>query len=123
MPFMIMRAPGDPSEETAWRLTAEEERPEDGATIRRWSRARYDVENQLEHTEDRYEIARDGQVLATEQHQRSPAVRWYSQSEASALYEKGGFEEIQMFSEFTHEPASPKDTIFSVVGRKAKAET
>ena len=57
MPFMVLRAPGTASETTDWRLTGEKERPEDGTLLKRWSRARYDVENQLEHTEDRYELS------------------------------------------------------------------
>lgn len=122
MPFMIMRAPGALSETTEWRLTGEKERPEDGALVRRWSRARYDVENQLEHTEDRYEISRNGQLLAEEHHQRSPAVRWYSQSEAAALYKKTGFQEVQLFKGFTHDPATPEDMLFSMVGIRPEAD-
>jgi ubiquinone/menaquinone biosynthesis C-methylase UbiE len=118
MPFMIMRAPGTPSETTDWRLTGEKERPEDGTILKRWSRARYDVENQLEHTEDWYELSLNGQVLAEEHHQRSPAVRWYSQVEAAALYKEAGFQEVRLFKDFTHDPATPEDTLFSVVGIK-----
>jgi hypothetical protein len=73
---------------------------------------------QLEHTEDRYELLRDGEVIYAENHSRSPATRWYTQDQAAALYREAGFEEIEMFREFTWEPASPKDEIFTILGRK-----
>ena len=49
--------------EVDWEIDAEAIRPADGAVIRRWFRCRYDVENRLQHTEDRYEIIRDDRVI------------------------------------------------------------
>ena len=117
MPFMILWQPGD-AQQTDWEQVAQKERPEDGAVVRRWSRARYDVKNQLEHTEDRYEISLEGEVIASEYHTRSPATRWYTQSQSVDLYQGAGFSNIRIFSEFSREPASHEDTIFSIVGTK-----
>ena len=77
MPFMLIWQEGTPLQ-TDWVKDGEKERPEDGAVIRRWSRARYDVERQLEHTETRYEVSLDGEIVSSEYHSRSPATRWYS---------------------------------------------
>jgi SAM-dependent methyltransferase len=74
MPFMIIWQEGNPLEK-GWVLDAEKERPDDGAVIRRWSRARYDLKNQLEHTETRFEASLDGEIVASEYHARSPATR------------------------------------------------
>ena len=117
MPFMALWQEGDPTQ-TEWKLTAEQAREEDGATMRRWSRSRYDVEQQLEHTDDRYEIELDGKVVETEYHQRSPATRSYTQKQAVELYEKTGFAEIGISSGFTWNPAAASDTLFSVLGTR-----
>jgi ubiquinone/menaquinone biosynthesis C-methylase UbiE len=106
-----------------WELVAERVRPEDGLLIRRWSRATYDLAQQLEHTEDRYEVIREAEIIASEQHSRSPAGRWYSPAQASRLYEEAGFTSIRILKEFTQEPASAsdpvaKDTVFSVLGQR-----
>jgi ubiquinone/menaquinone biosynthesis C-methylase UbiE len=125
MPFMI---PLDwPTTELIvevdWELVAEQIRPEDGLLIRRWARATYDIVQQLEHTEDRYEVIREGEIIESELHSRSPAGRWYSPAQAIKLYQETGFTTIRIFKEFTHEPASPsdpvaKDTVFSVLGQR-----
>lgn len=115
MPFMTLWKEGDPLESD---YTREATRPEDGATVRRWQYARYDPETEFEHSIDRYEIIRDGQVIASEEHHQSPATRSYTQQQAIALYQKAGFTDIQVLHEFTFEPASPEDTTFSVLGFK-----
>ena len=124
-PFMI---PWDgPTAESIvvldWEVVAEQVRPEDGLLIRRWARATYDLAHQLEHTEDRYEVIREGEIIASEHHSRSPASRWYTPSQAIKLYEDSGFTTIRILKEFTQEPASPddpvaKDTVFSVLGQR-----
>jgi SAM-dependent methyltransferase len=118
MPFMLLRQDGEP-QQTEWKLSADKRRAEDGAMVRRWSRARYDVEGQLQHTEDRYEITLNGRVIASESHQRSPATRWYTQDQALRLYREAGFTGLKLYSGFTKEPASNEDTLFSVSGVKA----
>lgn len=115
MPFMTLWKRGDPLESE---YTREAVRPEDGATIRRWQHARFDSETELEHTIDRYEIIRDGRVLASEEHKQSPGTRSYTQEQAITLYQKAGFENIQVFHEFTFEPVKPEAPTFSVLGFK-----
>jgi SAM-dependent methyltransferase len=102
-----------------WHMMAEKQRPADGATIRRWIRARYDLDQQLDHEENRYEVLRDGVVVETELHGRSPSARWYSQAQARAFFEKAGFTSVTVTSGFTFEPASPEDTTFCVFGTRA----
>jgi SAM-dependent methyltransferase len=102
-----------------WHKLAERQRPEDGSTIRRWIRARYDHTRQLEHEENRFEVLRDDVVVHTEAHTRSPAVLWYSQSQAMACFERAGFTEVKVLSGFTFEVASPEDTTFCVLGRRS----
>ena len=115
IPFMTLWKEGDPLESE---FTREVVRPEDGATIRRSSWIRFDPETDLEHAIDRYEIIRDGQVVASEEHRQSPATRSYTQGQAIALYQEAGFKDIQVLREFTFEPAKREDMTFSVLGFK-----
>lgn len=117
MTFMPLWRPGDPTE-TDWSAPRERVRAEDGATVRRWTRARYDPAAQLEHTEDRYEIARDGVVLATEEHRRSPATRWYSHEQIRALFGEAGFVDVRLTREWSGEPAVPEDRVVTAVGTR-----
>jgi ubiquinone/menaquinone biosynthesis C-methylase UbiE len=115
MPFMTLWKQGNPLE-SEW--TREAVRPEDGATVRRWQYSRFDPETDLEHTIERYEILRDGTVVASEEHHQSPATRSYTQEQAVTLYLDAGFEDIQVFHEFTFEPVRLEDEIFCVLGFK-----
>jgi SAM-dependent methyltransferase len=117
MPFMTLWKEGDPLESE---FAREVIRPEDGATVRRWSHSRFDPETELEHTVDRYEIVRDGEVTASEEHRQSPATRSYTQEQAIALYQAAGLQDIQVFHEFTFEAVKPADTVFSVLGFKPR---
>lgn len=117
MPFMFIWQEGAPLQ-TKWVPDGEVERPEDGALIRRWSRATYDISKQLEHTETRYEVSLDGEVISSEYHSRSPATCWYTQNQARELYHQAGFMDLEVYSEFSREPAQDDDTIFSMVGHK-----
>lgn len=117
MPFMTLWKPGDPLESED---TREVTRPEDGAVIRRWSYTRFDPDTDFESTIDRYEVLRDGEVTASEEHHQSPATRSYTQQQAVALYKNAGFKDIQVFHEFTFEPVKPEDTLFCVLGFKPK---
>jgi hypothetical protein len=106
-----------------WEVVAEQDRPEDGLLIRRWARATYDLAQQLEHTEDRYEVIHEGEIIESEHYSRSPAGRWYTPAQAMKLYEDAGFTTIRILKEFTHEPASPsdpvaQDAVFSVLGER-----
>lgn len=95
-------------------------RPEDGALLRRWSRSTYDLVNNLEHTEHRYDLIRNGEVVISQRFARSPATRGYTQAQARQLFVEAGFVDVRLTSAFTHEPAQADDTLFSVWGTKAK---
>ena len=115
MPFMTFWKQGEPLENE---FTREVVRPEDGATIRRWQYSRFDPDTDLEHTIDRYEIIREGNVIASEEHHQSPGTRSYTQEQAVKLYLDAGFTEVQILHEFTFEPVKPEDTVFCVLGFK-----
>jgi hypothetical protein len=100
-----------------WVKLAEQQRG-DGTTIRRWIRTRYDHSEQLEHEENRYEVLQGDEIVQTETQGRSPAVRWYSQSQARSVYEKAGFTAVTLTSGFTFDPASERDTTFCVIGKR-----
>jgi len=103
-----------------WKLTGEKTRPAVGALARRWSRAWYDVEEQLEHTEERYEVTLDGQVIEAELHRQSPATRWYTQAQAEDLYRRAGFGDLRLLRGFTFQPATPDDEVFTIIGQKPR---
>ena len=115
MPFMTLWKSGEPLESE---FTREATRPEDGATIRRWQYSRFEPDTDLEHTIDRYEIIREGNVIASEEHHQSPGTRSYTQHQAVGLYQEAGFKDVQVFHEFTFEPVKPDDTVFCVLGFK-----
>ena len=99
-------------------LIAEQVRPEDGVLIRHWTRSTYHLHQQLEDTEDRYEVVREGEIVASELYTRSPATRWYTQEQAIHLHDEAGFTNIRIVSEFSQVPASQEDTIFSILGAR-----
>ena len=101
-----------------WKMVRERVRPEDGALVRRWSRSAFNRITRLEDTWDRYEVLRDGQVIATEEYVRTPATREYSQEESVALYQGAGFVDVRLVHEFTQQPAAPEDRLWCVIGRK-----
>jgi SAM-dependent methyltransferase len=126
MPFMYLwHGTEEEAASLDWKLTGEKVRPEDGATMRRWSLPRYDFEAQLEHTQDRYEVVRDGEVIATELHERSPATRWYTQEQSVALYQQAGFTDIQVVSGFSldRKPATEEDMLWCVLARRSSELT
>jgi len=115
-PIMTLWKKGDPLEDE-WEKTAQ--RAEDGATFRRVSRSRYDLATHCEHKEDLFQLIVNGVAVAEELHQRSPATRSYTQEQARRLFEQAGLVNVQLYKEFTREPASPEDSLFTLVGRKA----
>jgi SAM-dependent methyltransferase len=114
VPFMTLWQEGDPLE-SEWKKSVV--RPEDGATIRRVTRSRYDPGTECEDTEDLYQVIVAGEVVAEEQHRRSPATRSYTQAQARALFEGAGFTSVRLYSEFTFEPVKADDSLFTVIGR------
>ncbi len=116
MPLMeLWWKEGQPTQ-SDWRLAGEAELPHSGGTARKWSRARFDPATQLEHTEDRYEVTRDGVVIAEELHSRSPATRSYTQREGVSLFKDAGLTDVQVYKGFTRETAVEGDSPFTVVG-------
>lgn len=98
--------------------TSEVVRPEDGAIVRRWSRSVYDHANQMEDTEDRYEVIVDGVVVASEQRSRARATCGYTQAQAIALCQEAGFADVHLTSGFSFTPAAPEDTLFCIFGTR-----
>jgi hypothetical protein len=96
-------------------------RASDGAIFRRRSRSTFDMVQQVESTEDEYELLRHGRVVAAEAHARSPATRWYTQAQALALLDEVGFTEVRLTSEFTLQPAKPDDSLFCVLANRPAA--
>ena len=108
---------GDPLD-SGWELVFEKPRPEDSAIVRSWIREWRDPELQLWHSEQRFEVELNGKIIQTEHQRRSPEGRWYTQAQAIELFRDAGFTEIQLFHEFTHEPALDDDKLFCVLGVK-----
>jgi hypothetical protein len=71
---------------------------EDGAIVRRWIRGKSDI--QFQHTENRYEIEIDGEIVASETIKQSPALRWYTQGQAQQLCETAGFKVVHIYDGF-----------------------
>jgi SAM-dependent methyltransferase len=114
MPFIVM---GRPSTSLAETWTKEATRPEDGSIIRRKAWSRYDPETGLEETRDDYELIRDGKVVATEHHERSPATRNYTLDQARSLYEAAGFAVTRVTGDFTDQPYDPAaHATFEILG-------
>ncbi len=112
----IMDVSLDSSDE--WKLIAERVRPEDNLLVRRWARSTYDAASQLEHTEDRYELVENGEVVASEQYRRSPATRGYTLNQIKDMLGEASFVGIFAVSGFTKEPATCEDTLFCIFGTR-----
>lgn len=113
--FMKLRNAGDPLE-FEWEQRAVREA--DGVTFRRVTQSRYDPTSHYEHTDDVYQMIVDEKVVAEERFRRSPATRSYDHTEVKALFERAGFADIQLYSQFTFEPAKHDDTVFTVLAQK-----
>jgi ubiquinone/menaquinone biosynthesis C-methylase UbiE len=100
---------------TEWGAWREATRPTDGAVFRRRSRSTYNMPQQLESTEDEYQLVLDGRVVKSESHAQSPATRWYTQTQAIALLEAAGFTNVRLTAGFTYEPAKPEDSLFCAI--------
>jgi hypothetical protein len=70
------------------------------------------------HAEQRFEVELDGEVVATEEHRRSPEGRWYTQAQAVELLRGAGLVDVELFSGFTHEPAGADERLFWALGVK-----
>jgi SAM-dependent methyltransferase len=99
-----------------WQKVAESPRSGDGVIVRRWTRERYDHRQQLQYEENRYEVALDDIVLHTELHARSPSVRWYSQSQGIACFERAGFINLRTTSGDSFDRTEADETRFKISG-------
>lgn len=90
----------------------------DGALLQRMGRVWYEPQTECEHTEDLYQVALNGEVIAVEHHRRSPASRSYTQEQALRLFDEAGFRDLQVWRGFTQEVADEEDMLFTVVGVK-----
>lgn len=119
MPFLVLGRPGWPLEE-AW--TKEAVRPGDGVLVRRRAWARYDPQTQLEHTRDVYELVRDGEVIASETHERSPATRGYTLEQALELLAETAFDVRSVGGGFTDRAYDPEhDDLFTITAVRPSA--
>jgi SAM-dependent methyltransferase len=106
--------------DTGWTMKFERIRPEDGARIRGWVHEWREPARQCWHEAERFEVERDGQVIASELHRRSPAGRWYTQSQAVQMFHLAGLARVKVLRGFSHdEPATAEDRLFCVVGVRA----
>lgn len=96
----------------------EKVRPEDGAVVRSWVRGWVVPEKQQRHSEQRFEVELDGEVIAREERRQSPELRWYTPAQARALFEEAGFTQVQLFRGFELQPATDQDRLYSVLGVK-----
>ncbi len=113
--MMTLWKAGEPLE-SEWEKTAVREK--DGVKFRRVARSWFDPMSECERTEDLYQKIVEDKVVAEELHQRSPATRSYSHSQARDLFEKAGFQNVRLFSQFTFDVVKPEDGLFTVVGQK-----
>ena len=117
--IMTLWKEGEPLESERERTAVREE---DGAKFRQVARSRFDPDSECEHTEDRYQKIIGDTVVMEELHQRSPATQSYSQSQIKKLFGSAGFQNIQVFSEFTFEAVKPEDRLFVIIGQKPYSE-
>jgi ubiquinone/menaquinone biosynthesis C-methylase UbiE len=91
-------------------------RSEDGAVFRCWERPKYDLENQLRHSEFRYEKLDAGEIVSVENYAMS--FRWYTQEQFKIMLQAAGFSEILAVRSYTLEPATDKDLSFAFIGTR-----
>jgi ubiquinone/menaquinone biosynthesis C-methylase UbiE len=79
--------------EADWEIDSEAVRPSDAALVRKWFRWSYDIENSIQHTEDRYEI------IHSETYVSSPYLTWYKCSKAMEYLRQAGFSNVHAHSD------------------------
>jgi hypothetical protein len=62
----------------------------------------------------------DEKVTAEETYRRSPATVSYSQKQVRTMFERAGFADIRLYSQFTFEPAKPDDNVFTVLAHNSE---
>jgi SAM-dependent methyltransferase len=101
-----------------WRARPDVRREEDGALLRLSERFRYDLDAQLLLARLRYEILRDGAVVAHEE--REWRLRWHTQEQFRALLEHAGFTDVQAVRGDLA-PSSAGDPAFVMLARRGAA--
>ncbi len=108
---------GEPLD-TGWVLVIDRPRAEDGASVHSWCREWCVPEQQLWHTEQRFEVELNGKIIQADHQFRSPEGRWYTQAQALQILHDAGFTDIQLFHAYTREPALETDRLFCAIGIK-----
>ncbi len=114
---LILFHPEEAKREKEWVLEGEETRPADGALVRCWNRVTTSDDGRLQHTEDRWEVLVDGEVVETEHHSRS-ALHGYRPDEAVSIVEAAGFADVQKRGGFANHPVFSSDHGFIVLGTR-----
>ncbi len=102
-----------------WKLLGEKTRPEDDVTVKKWWRSTFDWETNLQHTQDRYELVQDDEVIYSELHTWSPATRNYNQAEIKAMLVDAGFETVHAVVDNSDRPAPPEEEDFVVLATRS----
>lgn len=101
-----------------WYFIAEKERPQDGKVVKRQERSMYDPETRLRHTENRYELIENGQVVYAEDHRRSPELRNYTLAQIRQMLVETEFKEVEAVSEYSSDLATEDDGYFCIMGTR-----
>jgi len=117
MPFSFDWREGEPLD-TGWQPLFDKIRPKDGARVRSWTHEWVEPDCQLWHAEQRFEVELGGEIIAREEHRRSPEGRWYSQDQVRRLYQQAGLIDIRLFQGFTRASAADDDRLFCALGVK-----
>ncbi|MEO6197126.1 MAG: class I SAM-dependent methyltransferase [Dehalococcoidia bacterium] len=121
MPFMVLWPGPEPPQHDTWSdwfKAGQAQRPDDGATVRRQQRVKFDLKQQLEHSEDQYQVLVDGRILQEETQLMSPATRWYTQEQSLAAYSYVGLADVHAMNGFTFEAAAGDERIWTVFGTR-----
>jgi len=113
--FMQLRRPGQPLA-FGWVPWGEAPR-DDGTIVRRSVRSTFDIETQVESSEERFEVVRDGVVVASETHVST--VRAYTLEQSLALFERAGLTDVHATHNFTFDGATADSAIWCAFGRRA----
>lgn len=98
-----------------WRLRREGKR-HDGATVKCWEHACFDMNAQIENSKYRYEVIQDGEIIDTEE--ESLMIRWYTQIQFAELLGNMGYKNIKCVSGYTDQPSKPTDEEFTFIANK-----
>lgn len=98
-----------------WRLRREGVR-EDGVTVKCWENAHFDLKNQLEKSQYRYEVIQNGKIIETEN--ENLTLHWYSLEQFDSLLKDAGFKQIRCVSGYSNMPAQSSDDEFTFIATK-----